>query len=79
MPEPKFLSYFNSTDGWKKPVTRGYGNYSQTFTADATTDAITYATEIFPGAKVRFTTTGTLPAPLAINTDYYANCKNWIG
>jgi hypothetical protein len=50
---------------------------SDTFTADASTDICTYSsTANFPsnillGTKIRFTTTTTLPAPLATATDYY--------
>lgn len=50
---------------------------SDTFTADAGTDTCTYSsTANFPsnlltGTNIRFTTTTTLPAPLALATDYY--------
>ena len=44
---------------------------TNTFTADAGTDLITYANDWKSGTKVRFTTTTTLPAPLALNTDYW--------
>ena len=50
---------------------------SDTFTADDTTDICTYtSTTNFPsnilvGTRVRLTTTTTLPAPLALATDYY--------
>lgn len=44
---------------------------SETFTADAGTDRLTVARVYTTGEKVRLTTTGTLPAPLAINTNYY--------
>lgn len=44
---------------------------TETFTADDSTDQLTVAREYTTGEKVRFTTTGTLPSPLAINTDYY--------
>ena len=45
---------------------------TDTFTADAGTEFITCATyNPFNGLKVRLTTTGTLPAGLALNTDYY--------
>ena len=50
---------------------------SATFTADDTTDICTYtSTTNFPsniltGTRVRLTTTTTLPAPLALATDYY--------
>ena len=42
-------------------------------TADVNTgtEQITVTREYMTGEKVRFTTTNTLPAPLAINTDYY--------
>lgn len=44
----------------------------RTFTADASTDTLTVALPVFTtGQAVRLTTTGTLPAPLAINTTYY--------
>ncbi len=54
--------------------TLGYGD---TFTADASTDTCTYTStanipsNILVGTRVRFTTTTTLPAPLALATDYY--------
>lgn len=50
---------------------------SATFTADAGTDTCTYtSTTSYPsnlltGTRHRFTTTTTLPAPLALATDYY--------
>lgn len=46
---------------------------AETFTADTSTDKITLTTPLNwrTGIKVRFTTTGTLPAPLATGTDYY--------
>lgn len=44
---------------------------SETFTANAGTDLITYAQDWKTLTKVRFTTTGTLPSGLALNTDYY--------
>jgi hypothetical protein len=50
---------------------------SDTFTADASTDTCTYTStanipsNILTGTRVRFTTTTTLPAPLALATDYY--------
>jgi len=51
--------------------------YADTFTADASTDEITWTTttnipsNILTGTRVRLTTTTTLPAPLATATDYY--------
>jgi hypothetical protein len=48
-----------------------------TFTADDTTDICTYTSttslpsNLLTGTRVRFTTTTTLPAPLALATDYY--------
>lgn len=50
---------------------------SATFTADASTDLMTYTSttnlpsNILTGTRVRLTTTTTLPAPLATATDYY--------
>lgn len=50
---------------------------SDTFTADASTDTCTYSSaanfpsNIFTGTRVRLTTTTTLPAGLALATDYY--------
>lgn len=47
------------------------------FTADAGTDLMTYTTttnlpsNLLTGTRVRLTTSGTLPAPLATATDYY--------
>ncbi len=51
--------------------------FSDTFSADAGTDTCTYTStanipsNILVGTRVRFTTTTTLPAPLALATDYY--------
>lgn len=48
-----------------------------TFTADASTDIMTYTStasipsNLLTGTRVRCTTTTTLPAPLALATDYY--------
>lgn len=44
---------------------------SNTFTANAGTDELTYTNDFKNFTKVRFTTTTTLPAGLALNTDYY--------
>lgn len=50
---------------------------SDTFSADAGTDIMTYTSttsipsNILVGTRVRLTTTTTLPAPLALATDYY--------
>ena len=44
---------------------------SETFTADDTNDQLTVARVYTTGEKVRLTSTGTLPAPLAVSTDYY--------
>ena len=44
---------------------------TNTFTANAGTDLITYANDFAPFTKVRFTTTTTLPGGLALNTDYW--------
>jgi hypothetical protein len=44
---------------------------ANTFTADAGTNAITYANDWKSLTQVRFTTTTTLPAPLATGTDYW--------
>jgi len=44
---------------------------SETFTANAGTDIITYAQDWKTFTKVRFTTTTTLPAGLSLNTDYW--------
>jgi len=43
----------------------------ENFTADAGTDLLTYAIGWQNYTKVRFTTTTTLPAPLALATDYW--------
>lgn len=54
--------------------TLGYGD---TFTADASTDVLTYTSttnspmNILTGTRVQLTTTTTLPAGLALATDYY--------
>jgi hypothetical protein len=44
---------------------------TNTFTADAGTDLITYTNDWKSLTKVQFTTTTTLPAPLALATDYW--------
>jgi len=44
---------------------------NETFTANAGNDQLIVARVYTTGEKVRFTTTNTLPAPLAISTDYY--------
>lgn len=44
---------------------------TNTFTANAGTDLITYTNDFKTFTKVRFTTTGTLPAGLALATDYW--------
>ena len=45
--------------------------WSNTFTADAGTDIITYTNDWQPYTKVQFTTTTTLPAGLSLATDYW--------
>lgn len=44
---------------------------TNTFTANAGTDVITYTNDWSNFTKVRFTTTTTLPAGLSLNTDYW--------
>jgi hypothetical protein len=44
---------------------------TNTFTANAGTDIITYTNDFVSGTKVRFTTTTTLPAGLSLATDYW--------
>lgn len=50
---------------------------TDTFTADASTDTCTYTStanipsNVLTGTRVRFTTSGTLPAGLSLATDYY--------
>lgn len=44
---------------------------SENFTANDTNDQLTVSRLYKTGEKVRLTTTGTLPAPLIINTSYY--------
>ena len=44
---------------------------TNTFTANAGTDIITYTNDFTNFTKVRFTTTTTLPAGLSLNTDYW--------
>lgn len=46
---------------------------SSTCTADAGTDIITVSQSFTVGLAVKFTTTGTLPAPLAAGTTYYVS------
>lgn len=48
--------------------------HAATFTANASTDLLTFASERWfgTGDGVRFTSSGTLPAPLAAGTTYYA-------
>jgi hypothetical protein len=51
-----------------------FKNWSNTFTADSTTDVITLnanLSNLQTGDKVQLTTTGTLPNGLALATDYY--------
>lgn len=57
----------------KKPVTAFHTAYSQTFTANAGTDVCTAASGTLPatGTAFQFTTTGTLPAGLSLNTNYF--------
>lgn len=45
---------------------------SSTFTANDTNDQLTVSRIYKTGEKVRLSTTGTLPAPLALLTDYYS-------
>ena len=45
---------------------------SQFFTVDTSTDTLTLTDSYATGDQVVFTTTGTLPSPLAIDTVYYA-------
>lgn len=45
--------------------------FSETFTANDTTDLLTVARDYTTGEMVRLTTTGTLPAGLSIATNYY--------
>jgi hypothetical protein len=45
---------------------------SETFTANDTTDQLTVARDYTTGERIRFTTTGTLPAPLTTGINYYA-------
>jgi len=44
---------------------------TNTFTADAGTNLLTYTNDWKSGTKVRFTTSGTLPAGLSLATDYW--------
>jgi hypothetical protein len=44
---------------------------TNTFTADAGTDLLTYTNDFKNFTKVRFTTSGTLPAGLSLATDYW--------
>lgn len=58
----------------KKYEARGNKTVSainETFTADAGTDKLTVARVYVTGEKVRLTTTGTIPSPFALSTDYY--------
>jgi hypothetical protein len=52
----------------------GTGSISLTLTADPTTDQLTFPANnaIFTGTPFQVTTSGTLPAPLAVATTYYA-------
>lgn len=61
----------NACDARSSAAVHGH---AQTFTADAATDALTFATDMWfgTGDGVRFTTTGTLPAGLSLATTYYA-------
>jgi hypothetical protein len=71
---------FSSSGSLPSPLTAGTTYYVLrnefdfvTFTADASNNILTLfeAKDIYEGMGVRFTTSGTLPSPLAINTDYY--------
>lgn len=69
-------SYPGAVKVAKKPVKLFHSLNTVTFTADAGTDICTASGSIatdgfFTGAAVYFTTTGTLPAGLSLNTVYY--------
>ncbi len=67
-----FLFSFSDYKGTCEIDYVGNGSGSTTFTANASLDEITFASGIAGEfAKVRFTTSGTLPAPLALATDYW--------
>jgi hypothetical protein len=55
-------------------ATAGQASLAQTFTADTVTSqlAVSDSSSFYTGAPVVLTTTGTLPAPLALATTYYA-------
>lgn len=58
----------------KLPITAFYAAYVGTFTADASTDICTASPATFSNSTavaVQFTTTGTLPAGLSLNTTYF--------
>lgn len=58
------LSGFNDVYSW--------GLVSNTFTANSVTDELTVTTQYVLGQQFEVSTTGTLPAPLVINTTYFA-------
>ncbi len=71
---PKLYALERTNTGLRVHLWPAPGASSSTgFTADAGTDALTVAsnTTLTTGRKVRASSTGTLPAPLAINTTYY--------
>ena len=68
----RLIVYINDWTGSAEIDYVGSGSGSGTFTANAATDEITFASGITGQyAKVRFTTTGTLPAGLSLATDYW--------
>jgi hypothetical protein len=81
MPSVASQSFMDNVSNWLYPPS-GVSGYvalldniltTPTFTANATTDEITTATpqNWRTGSRIRITSTGTLPAPLVINTDYF--------
>lgn len=70
-------SYPGAVKVVKKPVSLFFAGTARTFTADAGTDICTASGNLesgglaYDGMAVTFTTSGTLPAGLAINTIYY--------
>jgi hypothetical protein len=81
MPSTASFSFLDNVSNWLYPAS-GVSGYVAlidniltvtTATADITTDEITTAAVQTwrTGSRIRFTTTGTLPAPLALATDYF--------
>lgn len=70
----KLFYTYQATGGGNIGIMELPGTYTDTFTADTSLDTIALSSNnwFYDGMALTFTTTGTLPSPLAINTTYYA-------